>query len=127
QGEVRFASLVPGLGQLLATRFVKFRWIPPVIVYRPQVSQRSMQSLLVVPLHHPRDDLPSMLSILQFHFFEDLSECPVRPLRDPVLLGAMRRDQVMTQLVLVQHLAKVPRDVTASIIAPHFRDRKSVV
>ena len=52
-----------GLGQLLSSGFVQFGGLASVVIDRPQVAQRSVQSLAVVPADDLRQDILGLLSV----------------------------------------------------------------
>src|SRR5688500_6062000 len=80
-----------------------------------------MQSLGVVPGNDPPDDISRLQQVVQLFSLQGLPQCPVRTLNDPVLLGTVRLDPLVTQAMFVQHPTELSRDITAPIVAAHPR------
>ena len=63
QIQVSISPSMSGLGQLLSSGFVQFIGLAAVVIDRPQVAQRSVEPLAVVPADDLRQDVLGLLSV----------------------------------------------------------------
>src|SRR6267142_1786517 len=109
-----------GLDQLLASRLVQLIRLAAVVIDRPQVAQRSVQPLAVVPADDLLESLLGLLSVGEFGFLQCFSQGAVAALHQTILFGAMRPDPLMRQPILGQHLVELARNVAAAVVTAYL-------